>query len=256
MTNSVAVNDLPLEAELPEEDNVEDQYVAIGKQRSMMPVMQVLTLAALVFIGFQTVNLVAGTQLLLAGYDYNRGLISGQEVDDIYLRTQAMSLPGDFVVTAAVATMLAYLWFNVRAVSNLRAFSLRHVPASPVSVVLWQFAPFLNLVKPYSIMMMLWSRSRERMGEDTEAPALGLWWWCTWLAAILFAALSRGVDIIDAERALIGTMEDIPLRAMGLSLVSTACYVISTLAMLAITWGIARTQRFICKNVSTVEVFS
>jgi hypothetical protein len=104
--------------------------------------------------------------------------------------------------------------------------------------------------------MMLWSRSRERAAEDTETPALGLWWWFTWIAAILFATLSRGVDIIDAERALAGAAEDIPLRALGLSLVSTACYVISTSAMLVVTSGIARTQGRIRKSIGTVEVSS
>ena len=225
-----------------EDDDAEAAHTPSGKQRSMLPVMIVLSLASLGFIGYQALNTIAGVRLLLAGNDYNRGLISDYEMDDIYRDINALSLSPTVTGIIALTTVIAFLWFNVRAVSNLRAFSLRHVPASPLGVVLWQFVPTLNLVKPYSIMMLLWSRSREHAGEPSDPPALAFWWWITWLAGLAFVSLSRILDVTDMENARSGLVETIPMRALGLATLSSACLIASTLAMLAITWGLARTQ--------------
>lgn len=248
MTNTIAAEELPPESDFPEEEETEDPYTPSGKQRSMTPVMCVLVLAALGFIGFHSWDVVAGVQLLQAGNDFNRGLIGRPEMDAILDQINVRRLSPNITGGIALAIVVAFLWFNVRAVSNLRAFSLRHVPASPLGVVLWQFAPFLNLAKPYSIMMMLWSRSREHAGEPTESPAAGFWWWASWLAAILFTTLSRVVDTIDADHVGSGPVETIPLRALGLATVATVCFIISTLALLLITSGIARTQNRIRKR--------
>lgn len=258
MTNTIAVDDdEPADIAPPEPDNSEDEdiYEQTGKVRSMTPVMVLLVPATVGFIAFQGYNVAAGVWLLLAGNDYNRLRISDAEMAQAFQLVEAFRIPPSLTGLIALATVIAFLWFNVRAVSNIRAFSHRHVPASPLGVVLWQFAPVLNLVKPYSLMMMYWSRTHETAAKPADGPALGLWWWFAWVAAILFASLSRLVDQIDAGRVLEGPVSGMPLRALGLATTSSACFVISALAMLAITSGIARTQNSIRKAMVAQSIF-
>jgi hypothetical protein len=256
MTNSIALeDDEPTDIALPEPDEGEDAYEQTGKVRSMTPVMILLVPATVGFIAFQAYNVAAGVWLLLTGNEYNRLRISDAEMAQAFQVFEAWRLPPSLTGLTALATIIAFLWFNVRAVSNIRAFSRHHVPASPLSVVLWQFVPVLNLVKPYSLMMMYWSRTHETAAKPADGPALGLWWWIAWVAAILFVSLSRLVDQIDVGRVQAGPVSGIPLRALGLATTSSACFVISALAMLAITSGIARAQNGIRKAMVAQSVF-
>lgn len=150
----------------------------------------------------------------------------------------------DVYWSAVVIGAIGFIWFNIRAVSNLKVFSKRHVPEGPVSVTLWQFAPGLNLVKPYQLMMLYWSRSREHLGEDAAYPAIGLWWWLCWLSGVFSATLAQLAFPEGYPLEEPATFAEIirTTRVQFLFLVGTALSIFSVFCLLAVTRGITRAQ--------------
>ena len=99
-----------------------------------------------------------------------------------------------FIVTAIV-----WLVWLSRAYANLGAVGTRTSRFTRGWAVGYWFVPFVNLVRPYQIILDLWLRSERLNVDDSVAnlprPAIISWWWGVYLlsgfAGRLFASLAR-----------------------------------------------------------------
>jgi len=135
---------------------------------------------------------------------------SGTESVSLAAALNAILLLLNFLVY--VATIVAFLMWLHRVVSNLRSLGAQRTEYSPGLAVGSFFIPFANLVWPYKAMREVWRWSKP-LGEseeivglsftaDTSAPLVG-WWWGLWLASNFISnAYWRVSDQVDMAGAI------------------------------------------------------
>ena len=143
---------------------------------------------------------------------------------------------------AFIVTAIFWLVWLSRAYSNLGGVGTRKSRFTPGWAVGYWFVPFVNLVRPYQIILDLWLRS-ERLNVDASVanlprPALISWWWGVYLlsglAGRMFASLAS-----DAK-----TLPEL-INATILGMVVDAIGIIAALLAVAVVRGIdERQQRF------------
>jgi hypothetical protein len=102
-------------------------------------------------------------------------------------------------LVAFIVTAIVWLVWLSRAYSNLGAVGTRKSRFTPGWAVGYWFVPFVNLVRPYQIILDLWLRSERLNVDDSVAnlprPAIISWWWGVYLlsgfAGRMFASLAR-----------------------------------------------------------------
>jgi hypothetical protein len=126
--------------------------------------------------------------------DLEKGIVTGAKAQDSENRVagleSSMSL---FIVLAGVAWMM----WQFRAQSNLRALGVSGLRFTPGWVVGWWVIPFANIVMPPQTMNELWKANDPRAGAtDWKASAGTLilpLWWAAWLSRQVLFAIGAGV---------------------------------------------------------------
>ena len=100
-----------------------------------------------------------------------------------------------------IATVVAFLFWQHRASSNLKALDVESQRFSPGCGVVWWFIPIMNLFRPYQVMKEIWRESYPSKAYDPVSPLLGPWWAIFlvsgWVGNISFRAFSRGDTVGD-----------------------------------------------------------
>ena len=91
-----------------------------------------------------------------------------------------------------VTTVIAFLMWVYRANRAARSFGVAYMEFMPGWAVGWWFIPFLNLVRPYQVMVEIWKASSPDSLDATSwqaerNPPIILTWWLTYLLAGLLA---------------------------------------------------------------------
>ncbi len=133
---------------------------------------------------------------------WQAGLIEASDLDmetaslsDLVVGISAMAYLGSLIATVVVFI----LWFR-RAYANL------HRLESPTSILSYQegwaagawFVPFINLVRPYTIMKELWNETQDNIAgkverEGLQSSAIIGWWWAAWLLYNFVSQVARRV---------------------------------------------------------------
>ena len=217
--------------------------------RRMRPVLVILQWTLIVYIIALFV-----TALWIGGYAAVSALQESNALPD-WLAEVAYSvfgIPEIYVDTVyygvILITMTVYLWFVMRAVSNLRAFSPRYIGASPLGSVVWHFVPVLNLVKPYQIMRMLWVHAHDPLAGEGKPPDAAVWWWWLWLGAA-FTAWLFGLARLSMYDAIAEGGDGMAefYRASFLTVMSHVIQAASALFLFPLIKGIADAQDGIAK---------
>jgi hypothetical protein len=85
-----------------------------------------------------------------------------------------------------LATIVFFImWFH-RAYKNLHRLGINTLQYTQGWAIGGWFVPFLNLVRPYTIMKEIWKNTQEYVftketGIRSSAPTIIGWWWGTWL---------------------------------------------------------------------------
>lgn len=100
-----------------------------------------------------------------------------------------------------IATVVAFLFWQHRASSNLQALDVESQRFSPGCGVAWWFIPIMHLFRPYQVMKEIWAESYPCKAYDPVSPLLGPWWAIFlvsgWVGNISFRAFSRGDTVGD-----------------------------------------------------------
>lgn len=118
---------------------------------------------------------------------------------------------GGFQLLAVLLTGIAFLTWLHRAYGNLRLLTAREPRFSPGWAVGYWFVPFLNLVRPYTILKEMWEHSGVRTSPDqpyptTPNPVIVGVWWLAFLAGGIVGNLSgrlleQGESVDDLVKA-------------------------------------------------------
>lgn len=108
-------------------------------------------------------------------------------------------------LVAFVLTGIVWLFWLYRAYSTLTVLGTRKSRFTPGWAVGYWFIPFVNLVRPYQIVVDLWLRSASLNATDSvehlPRPALVGWWWAVYLltgaAGRLYASFSRLAESVS-----------------------------------------------------------
>ena len=154
---------------------------------------------------------------------------------------------GGSQVLAFVVTGIVWLVWLYRAYNNLGAVGVKKARFSPGWAVGYWFVPFVNLVRPYQIVVDLWQRSEGLNASDSvehlPRPPIISWWWGVYLLSA-FAARASASLISDAH-----TAQDF-ITATNLGVVEDGIGVIAALLAVAVVRGIdQRQQRFAVSGV-------
>ena len=147
---------------------------------------------------------------------------------------------GKLQIVAIVLTAVVWLFWLYRAYSNLGLAGTKKSRFTPGWAVGYWFIPFVNLVRPYQIVVDLWQRSEVANARDSvmglPRPTLVSWWWGVYLlsgfAGRLFAALVREARSLD---------ELISVTDVGM--VVDAIGIVSALLAVMVVRGIDRRQQ-------------
>lgn len=112
---------------------------------------------------------------------------------------------GSLQVLALVVTGIVWLRWLHRAYSNLALVGTKKSQYTPGWAVGYWFIPFINLVRPYQIVVELWLRSEHanvaESIKDLPRPSIVSWWWGAYLVSGFsgraFATLARNATSID-----------------------------------------------------------
>jgi hypothetical protein len=118
----------------------------------------------------------------------NQGLATIAEAEDSEGAAFAF---GTFTFLMVFPTFLAWLLWQYRAHTNLRALGASGLSYSPGWAVGWWFIPFANVVMPYLTVRELWKASDPDVGAvDWKARGgaaiVGVWWGLRLVAQALF----------------------------------------------------------------------
>lgn len=108
-------------------------------------------------------------------------------------------------LAALLFTAIVWLLWLHRAYSTLTVIGTRKSRFTPGWAVGYWFIPFINLVRPYQIVVDLWLRSESLNAtesvEQLPRPALVGWWWGVYLltgvAGRLYASFSRLAESVS-----------------------------------------------------------
>lgn len=108
---------------------------------------------------------------------------------------------GIIYLVGYIATAIAFLFWQYRVSSNLRALDVENQRFSPgCGVVLW-FIPIMNLFRPYQVMKEIWAESYPSKAYDIVSPLLGPWWAIFlvsgWVGNVSFRAFVIGDTVGD-----------------------------------------------------------
>jgi hypothetical protein len=122
------------------------------------------------------------------------GTVSGSSAQASEDRAAGLETTLLFVILFAG---LAWLMWQYRAQSNLRALGTEGLRFTPGWAVGWWLIPFANLAMPPQTMSELWKGSDPKAGAvDWKAvkltPLLPLWW-AAWLARLALSTVGAGV---------------------------------------------------------------
>ena len=125
---------------------------------------------------------------------FRNGTVSNGAAQDSENRAAGIETVLLFVILAAG---LAWLMWQHRAQSNLRALGTQGLRFTPGWVVGWWFIPVANLALPPQTMSELWKGSEPKAGAvDWKAvkltPLLPLWW-AAWLGRIALSSIGATV---------------------------------------------------------------
>jgi hypothetical protein len=189
-----------------------------------------------IFVAIMVVSAVA-TLSNLSLLNYLQGISSGEPVDDA--RAEEIDARQAVIGVVQVGLFLAcaisfLMWFH-RAHKNLKAGGLDGLRYTPGWAVGGFFVPFLNLVRPFQLMMEVWAGSAY-LSRHVEArswravspsPHVG-WWWALFLLNGFFGNVSRwlmlradelGELLTSGWVTLASDVMDIPAALVGLLLV-------------------------------------
>jgi Domain of unknown function (DUF4328)/zinc-ribbon domain len=112
-----------------------------------------------------------------------------------------MQLGGTLIIIGIISAGVAWLVWQFRAQSNLRALGASDLRFSPRWAVGWWLIPFANLVKPFQTVRELVKASDPDAGAvDWKArptPSLLVLWWGAFLGRIVLTSI--GLSIASAE---------------------------------------------------------
>lgn len=136
-------------------------------------------------------------------------------LSDIIVGFSALAYVGSFVATIVVFIM----WFR-RAYANL------HRLESPKSILSYQegwaagawFVPFINLVRPYTIMKELWNETQDNIAgkvqrDGLQSSAIIGWWWAAWL---IYNIVGRITDKVGNDTDVEGIIQGLRSNTIGL----------------------------------------
>jgi len=134
------------------------------------------------------------------------------------------SAVGRLQLLAFIITGIVWLIWLHRAYSNLGAMGTRKSRFTPGWAVGYWFIPFVNLVRPYQIVVDLWRRSEglntSESVEHLPRPSVISWWWGVYLLSgvvgRLFASLAREASSVNDFI----TSTDVGMFADGIAIVS------------------------------------
>ena len=114
-----------------------------------------------------------------------------------------VGLAGDYAQPVAIVvtliSLVTYLMFVYRAMSNLHLSNARNLTITPGWSVGWSFIPFANLGMVFNVMRQIWIVSHDpETGRHSPPFTIVLWWGC-WIAGSIVgrisdAGLSAGLE--------------------------------------------------------------
>ena len=131
---------------------------------------------------------------------------------------------GRLQLLAFIVTAIAWLIWLYRAYSNLRAMGTGKSRFTPGWAVGYWFVPFVNLVRPYQIVVDLWRRSEglntSESVEHLPRASVISWWWGVYLLSgatgRIFLSLSREANTVSD----LITVTDVGMFADSIGIVS------------------------------------
>jgi hypothetical protein len=145
------------------------------------------------------------------------GLVGTAEAEANDTRIEVL---GVFQVVLLFVTATAFVIWMSRAHRNLYAFGVPS-PYSPAQVGWAFFIPFVNLVRPFTIVKLIWQGSvpvDERLiGRSTQIMSI---WWGTWIVSGLFERVGNsmaksGHDIPNLKSATMVSMLSAAVRLVA-----------------------------------------
>jgi hypothetical protein len=132
---------------------------------------------------------------------------------DLVASDSFIALGSTMILVCFVLTAIAFLAWFYRAQQNLRAFRAEPFEFTPSQAVWSFFIPFVNLVRPYSVMREVWQASDPSLPPFAETPhptpggsPLVLAWWLLFLgrgvigwAALVPLAAGRTVETLTSS---------------------------------------------------------
>ncbi len=184
-----------------------------------------------------------------------RGLLSriaaGEQFPEAVLLSNdsRQGLIGGAQVLVFVVTAIVWLVWLHRAYANLGAVGVRKAKFTTGWAVGYWFVPFVNLVRPYQIVVDLWQRSdrlnAEASVEHLPGPPVIAWWWGVYLlsgfAGRVFANVSGAAH----------TVQDL-INATDVGVVVDVIGIISALLAIAVVRGIDERQRRFASQRTTM----
>lgn len=206
-------------------------YIAVG-------LLAVVLFCSLLFIGFSFIT--------ISLPEWNIELGDG---DSLNVGLGLTGLVGILRIPVYIATVVFFLIWEYRAVSNLSALKAQHLEFTPGWAVGWWFIPFANLVKPFQAMRELYNESDPDfdpnlgfLSSSLSSPvSMGFWWAC-WIISNILNNITSKVDETAAFPILLIFSSVFEIIAGGL--------------LIKIILDIVKRQDLRFKNLGASEQFS
>jgi hypothetical protein len=138
-----------------------------------------------------------------------------------------------------IGTVVLFSMWVYRATANLPALGAVAPRFTPSGAVWAYFIPFVNLVRGYQVMSMIWSESQPRAMTDSgflkpPSAAIVSWWWTLligsralgWVATSYAQDLHTGLFRGDGPSSLLPTMDAVFLLATATAAILCAVMVL------------------------------
>jgi hypothetical protein len=95
-----------------------------------------------------------------------------------------------------LATGIAWIVWQARTSKNARALGTEYMQFGP-NAWGWFFCPFINLVRPLTVIRELWQVSDPH--SSSESPGYFAMWWVPWVVGCILANASSRLVTVDAD---------------------------------------------------------
>jgi len=216
------------------------------RERAASPPSRTWALLAIIGVFSRAVAITLELVLLFAFPDWEQRLERAGSTGIVV--TFAVGAVGVSTLLTLLFSTVSFLGWLYYAVRRAHTYGIPHPNVTPGGAIVCWFIPFINVVRPYTVVRSLYDVTRAHVPEppdtwlDRRAKQLLVAWWCSWLlgTALTDLAIRWSDRSTGASVGWLGVV-GVPLLLVAAALVAS------------IVWRIQRNQEAVAAAALAAE---